>query len=93
MKPNVRPRETSTRPGWSLQKPSISIEVSCRRSPIAQGVPGDHNQPPRPIHWAGLLLVSSYFGGAIAAHLANHPFIAGGPFLAFNASSRLTKDN
>jgi hypothetical protein len=34
----------------------------------------------------GLLLVSSYFGGAIAAHLANHPFAGGGPFLAFNAS-------
>jgi DNA-directed RNA polymerase specialized sigma24 family protein len=41
----------------------------------------------RSTRWAGLLLVLSYFGGAIAAHLANHPFIAGGPFLAFNASS------
>src|SRR5579871_4700491 len=35
---------------------------------------------------AGLLLVSSYFGGAISAHLADHPFTGGGPFLAFNAS-------
>jgi hypothetical protein len=35
---------------------------------------------------AGLLLVSSYFGGAISAHLANHPFNGGGPFLAFNAN-------
>ena len=35
---------------------------------------------------AGLLLVSSYFGGAISAHLANHPFVAGGPFLLFNAN-------
>ena len=35
---------------------------------------------------AGLLLVSSYFGGAIAAHMANHPFAGGGPFLAFNAN-------
>jgi DoxX-like family len=34
----------------------------------------------------GLLLVSSYFGGAIAAHLASHPFAGGGPFLAFNAN-------
>lgn len=33
----------------------------------------------------GVLLVSSYFGGAIAAHLAAHPFTGGGPFLAFNA--------
>ena len=35
---------------------------------------------------AGLLLVSSYFGGAISAHLANHPFYGGGPFLEFNAN-------
>jgi len=34
----------------------------------------------------GLLLVSSYFGGAIAAHLANHPFYGGGMFLEFNAN-------
>ena len=34
----------------------------------------------------GLLLVSAYFGGAISAHLARHPFIAGGPFLQFNAN-------
>jgi len=35
---------------------------------------------------AGLLLVSAYFGGAISAHLANHPFHGGGPFLEFNAN-------
>jgi len=35
---------------------------------------------------AGLVLVSSYFGGAIAAHLANHPFNGGGGFLTFNAN-------
>jgi hypothetical protein len=35
---------------------------------------------------AGLLLVSAYFGGAIAAHLANHAFTGGGPFLTFNAN-------
>ena len=35
---------------------------------------------------AGLLLVSSYFGGAIAAHLANHSFSDGGPFVIFNAN-------
>jgi len=34
----------------------------------------------------GLLLVSAYFGGAISAHLAQHPFVAGGPFLQFNAT-------
>jgi hypothetical protein len=34
---------------------------------------------------AGLLLVSSYMGGAISAHLASHPFVAGGPFLMFTA--------
>ncbi len=39
----------------------------------------------RPTRSAGLLLVSAYFGGAIAAHLANHPFVGGGPFLTFNA--------
>jgi hypothetical protein len=40
----------------------------------------------QPTRAAGLLLVSSYFGGAISAHLANHPFSAGGLFLAFNAN-------
>lgn len=35
---------------------------------------------------AGLLLVSSYFGGAISAHLASHPTVAGGPFLLFTAN-------
>jgi hypothetical protein len=35
---------------------------------------------------AGLLLASSYLGGAISAHLANHPFFGGGPFLVFNAN-------
>ncbi len=34
----------------------------------------------------GLLLVSAYFGGAISAHLARHAFVAGGPFLQFNAT-------
>ena len=34
----------------------------------------------------GLLLVSSYLGGAIAAHLALHHSFAGGPFLAFMAT-------
>ena len=34
---------------------------------------------------AGLLLVSAYFGGAIASHLATHPLVSGGPFLEFNA--------
>lgn len=35
---------------------------------------------------AGLLLVSAYFGGAISAHLAQHVFVGGGPFLRFNAA-------
>jgi hypothetical protein len=34
----------------------------------------------------GLLLVSSYFGGAIAAHLARHPLVAGQPFLVFTGN-------
>lgn len=33
----------------------------------------------------GLLLVSSYMGGAIAAHLAVHRFYTGGPFLVYMA--------
>lgn len=33
----------------------------------------------------GLLLVSSYLGGAIAAHLAVHRFFTGGPFLVYMA--------
>lgn len=33
----------------------------------------------------GLLLVSSYMGGAIAAHLAVHRFFTGGPFLVYMA--------
>ena len=33
----------------------------------------------------GLLLVSSYLGGAIAAHLAVHRFFTGGPFLVYRA--------
>ena len=32
----------------------------------------------------GLLLVSSYFGGAIAAHLASHPLNSSAPIVAFN---------
>ena len=32
----------------------------------------------------GLLLVSSYFGGAIAAHLASHPLNSGLPIVVFN---------
>jgi len=35
---------------------------------------------------SGLLLVSAYFGGAISAHLAQHAFVGGGPFLRFNAT-------
>jgi hypothetical protein len=35
---------------------------------------------------AGLLLLSSYLGGAISAHLASHPSIVGGPFLMFTAN-------
>ena len=35
---------------------------------------------------AGLLLVSSYMGGAIAAHLAVHRFFTGGPFLVYMAT-------
>ena len=33
----------------------------------------------------GLLLVSSYMGGAVAAHLAVHRFYTGGPFLVYMA--------
>jgi hypothetical protein len=36
--------------------------------------------------WIGLLLVSSYMGGAIAAHLAVHRFFTGGPFLVYMAT-------
>jgi hypothetical protein len=32
----------------------------------------------------GLLLVSSYFGGAIAAHLASHPLNMSAPIVVFN---------
>ena len=32
----------------------------------------------------GLLLVSSYFGGAIAAHLASHPMNSSAPIVVFN---------
>lgn len=32
----------------------------------------------------GLLLVSSYFGGAIAAHLASHPLNSSAPIVVFN---------
>lgn len=35
---------------------------------------------------AGVLLVSSYLGGAIAAHLASHAPVGGGPFLMFTAN-------
>lgn len=35
----------------------------------------------RPI---GLVLVSSYFGGAIAAHLASHPLNSSAPIVVFN---------
>jgi hypothetical protein len=31
----------------------------------------------------GLLLVSSYLGGAIAAHVASHPLVAGGPGMTY----------
>lgn len=33
---------------------------------------------------AGLLLVSSYFGGAIADHLASHPLNSSAPIVVFN---------
>ena len=33
---------------------------------------------------AGLLLVSSYLGGAIAAHLASHPLNSSAPIVIFN---------
>lgn len=32
----------------------------------------------------GLLLLSSYFGGAIAAHLASHPLNSSAPIVVFN---------
>ncbi len=35
---------------------------------------------------ASLLLVSSYFGGAIAAHLADHPLSGTAPIIIFNAN-------
>jgi DoxX-like protein len=38
----------------------------------------------------GLLLVSSYLGGAISAHLAHHPAVAGGPFLVYMLSHPYT---
>lgn len=36
----------------------------------------------------GLLFVSGYLGGAIAAHLSIHRVVAGGPFLVFMATHR-----
>ena len=33
---------------------------------------------------AGLLLLSSYFGGAIAAHIAYHPIISNAPIIVFD---------
>ena len=33
---------------------------------------------------AGLLLISSYLGGAIAAHLASHPLSSSAPIVIFN---------
>jgi hypothetical protein len=33
---------------------------------------------------AGALLVSAYFGGAIAAHLADHPLTSNAPIIVFN---------
>ncbi len=38
-------------------------------------------RPARPV---GLVLVSSYFGGAIAAHLASHPLNSSTPVVVFN---------
>jgi hypothetical protein len=35
---------------------------------------------------AGLLLVSAYFGGAIAAHLAYHPLTGSTPIILFDAN-------
>jgi hypothetical protein len=34
---------------------------------------------------AGLLLLSSYFGGAIAAHIAYHPITSNAPIIVFDA--------
>lgn len=39
--------------------------------------------------WAGVLLASAYFGGAVAAHLATHRYVEGGPFLVFMATHPL----
>jgi hypothetical protein len=36
----------------------------------------------------GLLLLSAYLGGAIAAHLSIHRLVTGGPFLVFMATHR-----
>jgi hypothetical protein len=38
----------------------------------------------RPTRIAGAMLVSAYFGGAIAAHLADHPLTGSAPIILFN---------
>jgi hypothetical protein len=38
----------------------------------------------RSTRWMGLLLVSAYLGGAIAAHIAYHPLTGTAPILLFN---------
>jgi hypothetical protein len=38
----------------------------------------------RPTRMAGAMLVSAYFGGAIAAHLADHPLSGSAPIIVFN---------
>jgi hypothetical protein len=39
----------------------------------------------RPTRVVGALLVSGYLGGAIAAHLADHPLVGAAPIILFNA--------
>jgi hypothetical protein len=38
----------------------------------------------RPTRMAGAMLVSAYLGGAIAAHLADHPLAGSAPIIVFN---------
>jgi hypothetical protein len=38
----------------------------------------------RPTRLVGAMLVSAYFGGAIAAHLADHPLSGSAPIIVFN---------
>jgi len=38
----------------------------------------------RPTRFAGTMLLSAYLGGAIAAHLADHPLTGSAPIIVFN---------